>query len=219
MDDLNWPPTGLCVGIDPLASWERSGPIHEQVERLVRETAPSADAFKFNYWSWITAGLSPDTFWPRIRQVKEQYGKYIILDAKFADVLHIAELQAEWVASFGVVDAVTVVPYGLGSADEFQNRGLFVYRCDTRPIQGKQGNVVPVDMDPDRTRYGPYTPLLIPGVGPQGRDLIKAISMANSIEFLVSASRLISEAPSQANAAEELRAQIAGVIRLNDGGN
>lgn len=235
----------LCVGVDPRpARFPQDYRDADGLERwcldLVEATAADAAAFKPNLAFFLAHGSDGlEALEATVDRAKE-IGALTILDAKFGDIGSTASAYATFADDVIGADVVTLSPYmGTDVLDAFLDVGLdaFVLARTTNKsagdiqeaIVGKVvqrftvrgvGFVAPGN-DPDTARHVRDTaggsPLLLPGIGPQGGTAGEAARTARGGPFLVAISRAIAHAEgafpgSAAEAAERYADAIAEAL-------
>jgi orotidine 5'-phosphate decarboxylase subfamily 2 len=184
---------------------------------LIEATADHAAAFKPNLAFFLAMGPEGIEVLEAVADRAQREGASTILDGKFADIGSTAEAYARFADDTIGADAVTVSPYmGTDVLDPFLDRGLdafalarttndsahqvqeevagqLVQRFSVRGV----GFVAPAN-DTDTLRHVRQTaggsPLLLPGIGPQGGSADEAARNARGGPFLIAIGRAIAHA-------------------------
>lgn len=217
--DLNEDRGHLCVGLDPRPG--RFPPDYEDpdgLERwcldLIEATEDHAGAYKPNLAFYLAMGPEGVQVLEAVADRAAEAGAMTILDGKFGDIGSTADSYARFADEVVGADAVTVNPYlGTDVLDPFLDRGLDVFALarttndSAKQIQDEVagqvvqrfsvrgvGFVAPGN-DPDTAGHVRQTaggsPLLLPGIGPQGGSAAEAARTAQGGPFLIAIGRAI----------------------------
>jgi orotidine 5'-phosphate decarboxylase subfamily 2 len=235
----------LCVGVDPRPG--RFPPEYEDpdgLERwcldLVEATEDHAAAYKPNLAFFLQMGPQGIQVLEAVADRAAEANAMTILDGKFGDIGSTANAYARFADETVGADAVTVNPYlGTDVLDPFLDRDLDVFALARTtndsahqvqdPVAGQvvqrfsvrgAGFVAPGN-DPDTARHVRQTaggsPLLLPGIGPQGGSAEQAAETAEGGPFFVAIGRAIAFADGSfpdnaADAAQRFAKEIDGAL-------
>lgn len=208
----------LCVGIDPRPdALDHADGAVGWCQALVEATAPHAAAFKPNLAFFLRLEHEGLDALEATVATAHDHDRFVILDAKFADIGSTASAYASFAQDIVDADAVTLNPYmGTDVLEPFHDAGLHAFvlarttnRTASQIQDATAGNVVqrfqkhgtgfvapgnrPQEVRTIRETAG-SAPLLLPGIGAQGGTIRQAARAAQGGPFFITASRSIANA-------------------------